>query len=222
MYGSDPPSSSTVFLSDGAGLRGHGFARRRAPCQRHRAHERVLDHRFHLPAADQERAEHAFRKSRLHEHLFDCERAARHVRRVFQYAGIARHQRRRCKPEHLPERKVPRHDGEHDAQRLERDVGLRRLGLDHLRREMRLGVIGVVVAAERALLGFRDALLERLAHFERHQPRELFLPLAKNGRGFLHRPRAFGERRLSATTSRPRARLQPPQRSAAASFRRRS
>ena len=183
------------LLQHGPGLCGHGFSRGRAAGQRHRAHERMLDDGFDLAAADQKRAKHTFRESRLHEHVLDCERATRHVRRVLQYAGISRHQRRRGEPEHLPERKVPRHDGEHDAERLERDVGFRRLGLHDLRREMRLGVLGVVVAAERALLGFRDALLERLPHFERHQPGELFLPLAEHGRGLLHRPRALGERR---------------------------
>ena len=36
-----------------ARLRRHRFSRGRAARQRHRAHERVLDHRLHLPAADQ-------------------------------------------------------------------------------------------------------------------------------------------------------------------------
>jgi hypothetical protein len=37
---------------------------------------------------------------------------------------IARHQRRRCEAEDLPERKIPRHDGEYGADGLERDEAL--------------------------------------------------------------------------------------------------
>ena len=64
--------------------------------------------------------------------LLDRERAARHVRRVLQQPAVAGHQRRRREAEDLPEREVPRHHREHDAERLEGDEALRGLGRDRL------------------------------------------------------------------------------------------
>jgi hypothetical protein len=62
---------------------------------------------------------------------------------------------------------------------------------------MRLRVFGIVIAAERALLRFGNPLLEWLAHFQRHELRELFFPIAKNRCGLFHRPRAVGKRSLA-------------------------
>ena len=45
------------FLQHRTRLRRNRFARGRAAGERHRAHERVLDDRLYLPAADQQRAE---------------------------------------------------------------------------------------------------------------------------------------------------------------------
>jgi len=110
------------LLQDGARLRGDSFPRRRAARQRHSADQGILNHGLHLFVADEKRSEHAPRESGLRKDFFNGERAARHVRGVLQHAHVAGHQRGRGKPVDLPERKVPRHDGEDDAERLECDV----------------------------------------------------------------------------------------------------
>ena len=52
------------------------------------------------------------------EQVLQEQRRLRHVRRVLEQADVARHQRRRGEPDRLPEREVPRHDGQHRAERL--------------------------------------------------------------------------------------------------------
>ncbi len=153
----------------------------------------MLDHSPHLGVANQEHTKCARGEPRLGENLFDRERAARDVGGVLQHAGVAGHERGRGKPVHLPKREVPRHHREDDAERLERDVRPGGLGLDHIRCEIRLGVLGVVVANPGTLLRFGDTLLEWLAHLQGHELRQLVLALSEDGAGFPEGLRARGE-----------------------------
>ena len=61
------------------------------------------------------------RHAGLVQHLLDRERAAGHVAGMLQQRAVAGHQRRRGEAEHLPEREIPRHHREHDADRVEGD-----------------------------------------------------------------------------------------------------
>ena len=105
---------------------------------------------------------------------------------------VAGHQRRRREPEHLPERKVPRHDREHRTDRLVGDPAPRRAGLDGLVGQEPLGVLGVVAAAQRALGRLLDGGLERLAHLGHHEPAERFLLGLEDVGGREHQPLAVG------------------------------
>ena len=117
MNGSEPPSSSTVFLRARTAGAGHQRARVLAAGQRDGGDTRVVDQRLRLLAGDEQRLEHALGKPAAREHLFDGEGALRHVGGVLEHAGVARHQRRRGEAEHLPEGKVPGHDRQHRAER---------------------------------------------------------------------------------------------------------
>jgi hypothetical protein len=81
---------------------------------------------------------------------------------------------RRCREaDHLPEREVPRHHGQHGPERQERDAA----GLDGLVGEHAWPVLGVVAAPPGALvdLGARGA--DGLAHLLDHEARPGLLPV---------------------------------------------
>ena len=124
MNGSLPPSSSTVFLSARPARPATSWPGAFAAGQRHRADARIVEQRRDVGRADQQRLEHAVGKAGAAEDVLDGQRALRHVRRVLEQPDVAGHQRRRGEAEHLPERKVPRHDRQHDAERLVADVAL--------------------------------------------------------------------------------------------------
>ena len=75
---------------------------------------------------DQQRLEHVGGEAGLLEQLLHVERRLRHVAGVLEQPDVARHQRRRGEAHRLPEREVPRHDRQDDADRLIGDEGLRR------------------------------------------------------------------------------------------------
>src|SRR5688572_10241867 len=77
---------------------------------------------------------------------------------------------RRGEADDLPEREVPRHDCEHDTERLVDDVALGRVRAHRLSREKVLAVLRVVAARERALGRFLDRRSDGLPHLERHEP----------------------------------------------------
>ena len=123
------------------------------------------------------------REPRLAEDLFDRKRTARHVGGVFQDPRVAGHEPWRREAEDLPEREVPRHDGQHDAERIERDKALTGLGLHRLGRQKSLGVFRVVVAAGRAFLRLGNPIANRFAHLLCHEARILpSIPAQQLGR----------------------------------------
>ncbi len=78
------------------------------------------------------------------------ERALRHVRGVLEQPDVAGHQRRRGEPEHLPEREVPGHDGQHRPERLVADeAAARRWCRTRFVGQQPFGVFGVVAAGRR-------------------------------------------------------------------------
>jgi hypothetical protein len=93
---------------------------------------------------------------------------------MLEHAAVARHQARRGEAEHLPEREVPRHHREHDAERIEVDEGLlRALDRHRLAREVARGVLGEVLARAGALVDLGEAVGHGLAHLLGHQGGEL-------------------------------------------------
>ena len=82
--------------------------------------------------SSQQCLEHAGIKTGFAERFFNGERALRHIGGMFKETDISRHQGRRRKPEHLPERKVPWHDREDGSERIITDIaspGIRRYDL---------------------------------------------------------------------------------------------
>src|SRR3712207_1142058 len=164
--------------------------------ERHRLDSRIVYDPLHLARADQERLEGALREACAMDDVLYCQGALRHVRGVLQEDHVPGHQRRGGVPEDLPEREVPRHDGEYGAQRLVADVGPRTLELYFLVGHKPLGVLGVVAAAAGALLRRGGGCRERLAHLARHQAAERFGLFLQDLRRSRHHPRPLGERGL--------------------------
>jgi hypothetical protein len=127
------------------------------------------------------------------KHLLDRERAARDVAGVLEEHAVARHQRRGGGAEHLPEGEIPRHHGEHDADRVEGDERLAAADIGGLVGQVFFGVVPKPVAMERALFDFGAAVIEGLAHFLGHQPREFLLPRAEVFGRFVDHRRPLAE-----------------------------
>ena len=108
-----------ALFQHAAGDGGDAAARGHAAGERDGGDVGVFDEGLDRSAGHQHRGEQAFGKAGLLEDGLDGGRAARHITRVLEYAAVTSYQGRRGEAEHLPERKVPRHDGEHDAERIE-------------------------------------------------------------------------------------------------------
>ena len=126
MNGSLPPSSSTVGFSTSPAIEATDCPAGRAAGEGRGDHPVVAQHLLDGRRADQQRLEHVGREARLAEQLLDVERGLGHVAGVLEQADVARHERRGGEPHRLPQREVPRHDRQDDAERLVHDVGLGR------------------------------------------------------------------------------------------------
>ncbi len=121
-------------------------------------------------AFEREVLETALLKTGAPDKILQRRGALRHVLGVLEQPDIARHERRSGEANDLPEWIIPRHDGEHRAERLIPNpaapvrVGRRFIGQQLLR------LFGEVTAGRGALPCLVEGLLDRLAHFQRHQP----------------------------------------------------
>ena len=86
--------------------------------QCHRLDARIFDHRPRLIGLNEQCLENAFIKAGTPEDILNRQRTLRHIGSMFEQANISRHQSRRGETEDLPERKIPRHDGEDWSKRL--------------------------------------------------------------------------------------------------------
>ena len=77
---------------------------------------------FYLAGLDEQGLEDAAGEAGAADEGFDGESALRDVGGVLEQADVAGHERGREEAEDLPERKVPRHDGEDDAEGVPADV----------------------------------------------------------------------------------------------------
>src|ERR1043166_2404392 len=86
---------------------------------------------------------------------------------MLQQTDIASHQRRRSKSKHLPEREIPRHNGEYRAQRFIMDITPGRVRLCRLILKEPLRILGIKSTAACTFLDLFDRRLKQLSHFER-------------------------------------------------------
>ena len=153
--GSLPPSSSTTGFSSSPAMRPIERPAGVLPVSVAARDARVAQDRVRPTAAPMSNVWNApSGNPAAAERLLDQQRGLRHVRRVLQQPDVARHQRGRGEPDHLPQREVPRHHREHRSERLVAHVRAGRADRGRVGRfvgEHRLRVLGVEAAPLRAL-----------------------------------------------------------------------
>ena len=125
----------------------------------------------------------ALRESGAPKNIFNGQGALRDVSRMFEQADVTRHERGRRETEYLPERKIPRHDGEDRSDRLIANIAARGVGLDRLIGEVTFCALGVKPTALRAFDDLVTGPAQQLAHFERDDSGERFLLALEEIRG---------------------------------------
>ncbi len=155
----------------------HGSSGSLAAGDRDGADAGVLDQppgdRRDVRLGDQQRGEQPLRCAGTGQDALHGQGAAGGVRGVLEQCRVAGHERRSREPQHLPQREVPRHDGEHHADRLVADPAAVGRGGHRLVGEEVGRVLGVVVARGRALLHLGAGLGQGLAHLAGDQQGEL-------------------------------------------------
>ena len=126
---------------------------------------------------------------------------------MLQNYGVTRGHSGDDRPQDLPERKIPGHDGQYDAQRLIADEAVRRVACDAFVSGEVGAVPRVIFAERRALFNLAAAVSERLAHFESHQLRALLAFGAQESGQFTQDGGAVGPVRFAKTALRIRGRL---------------
>ena len=201
--GSLPPSSSTTFLISLPAMAATDDPAGPGPGQRRGHHPAVAQDRLDPGGADEQGLEGSRGEPGPGEQVLHEQRRLRHVRGVLEQAHVARHQRGGGEPHRLPEREVPRHDGQDRAERLIADVGALRAdgaGVGGLVGQEPFGVLGVIPAGGGALGHFLLRGGQRLAHLGGHHGRDLVL-LRVQDRGCLaHPPGPFGETGQAVTS----------------------
>jgi hypothetical protein len=109
------------------------------------------------------------RKSGLPQEVRDRLGAPGDVRGVLQQHHVAGHQGRRAEPKRLPEREIPRHDGQYGPEGLMGHVALLRRRLHRPVGQEIGAVLRVVAARPRTLLGFGPGLRKGLPHLFGHE-----------------------------------------------------
>lgn len=170
------------FFQDGAGQGGDRPSGGRAAGQGDGLDQGILNDRRQARGAHQQRAKQRGWESGLMENRFDGQGAAADVGGVFEHGGVASHQRRNGKTEHLPEGEIPGHDGQHDAQGLKGHIAFRGVARDDFRGQETGAVVGIILANPGAFFDFRASLSDRLAHFVRHELRIVSLVTTQDQR----------------------------------------
>src|SRR5690606_36455378 len=100
----------------------------------------------------QQRLKSSFREPGFGKDLLNMQSTTENVGSVFQQTDVAGHERRRRKPEHLPERKIPGHHGQDDAKRVITYITFRRVRVYNLFRKERGGMCCIEFTGPRAFL----------------------------------------------------------------------
>ncbi len=126
---------------------------------------------------------------------------------VHQHDGVARHQRRRCESDDLPEREVPRHDPQDHTQRLVMNEGGAVLRLNLSVGQHPFCTVRVVPAHPCTLGDLGSSFAKWLAHFQGRKSREFLRVLDKEFGETVNGSGPFGERTATphceAITSTP-------------------
>ena len=195
MNGSLPPSSSTDFLTTSPAIDGHRRPAGPDPVRVTADHPVVPDDRLDpVEAPISSVWNDARRGTRPGRTAPRMKRAVcGDVGGVLEQADVAGHERRGGEPHGLPQREVPRHHGQHRAERLPAGVGAGRAdgaGVGRLVGQEGLGVLGEVAARLGALERLGLGRGQGLAHLGGHHG------------GDRGRPRPPGSRR-PGPSSRP-------------------
>ena len=146
MNGSEPPSSSTCFLSAAPAWEATMAPTSVEPVRVTAAIRSSAMMPATCAASIRRVAEQPCGHTRPAEDLLDGECALRHIVGVLEDRAVAGGERGGDEAEELPERVVPRHDRENDAERVEARSRFRRRSSRCVRRQEPLGVLGVEVA----------------------------------------------------------------------------
>ena len=175
MKGSEPPSSSTIFLRLRPAISATAAPARSEPGQRDAAHALVADDALDLLVGRVDVDVGALGEAGVVEDPLHRLRGLRALRRVLEQDRVADDQVRAGEAGHLVVGEVPRHDPEQDAEGRAADqrgaVALEQV--DRLVGEQLLGVVGVEVVDRLAELDLALGLLDRLAHLAHDDVREL-------------------------------------------------
>src|SRR6185436_1311532 len=107
-------------------------------------------------------------KTSATEKIFDRQRALRHIRRVFEKTNVTCHQCWCGETQHLPEREVPRHHGEHRTDWLKAHEAFFCVSLHDNVRKMIVGIFRIVSTNPGALLSFANRSFDWFAHLRGH------------------------------------------------------
>src|SRR5207253_4933990 len=117
---------------------------------------RIDNQLFNLIGLDKQRLKNSLVESCATEKLLNRQRALRNVGRVFENPDVAGHYSGRGESEHLPERKIPRHDRQNRPHRLIVNITATRVRLRGFIFQKTFGVLGVVATPACALFDFLD------------------------------------------------------------------
>src|SRR5208282_5255951 len=129
---------------------------------------RVVENRIDLLGTDKQSLKRAGGESGFEKNLFNRQGTLRNIRSVLEQPDVAGHERRSSEANHLPERKVPRHDGENGADRPVANKTFLGPGIKYFICQKAFSILSVVAAASGAFHGLGDCRFVRLAHFEGH------------------------------------------------------
>jgi hypothetical protein len=162
------PQLEHRLLQEASGLLGNRSPGRIRTGQGRCHHTRMLEHLFDPRGGEDQGPEQSVWKASLCEDAIDLEGASGDVGGMLQNASVSCHEGRCGEAEHLPEGKVPGHDGEDDPEGTVRHITLGAVGLDLDVGEDRFGVLGVVAAGPGAFVDLCTTLANRFAHLVCH------------------------------------------------------
>ena len=181
------------FLDVLAGSGGDGRARALRAGQGH-GHQAVVGNQlFNLVGPHQQGAETGGWQASIVQYFLQGQGALRHVGGVLEQTHVAGHQGRGGEAHYLPEGEVPGHHGQHHAQRLIADEAAAGIGFHQLVGQKSFGVLGIVLAAGRALQHLSPAVGDGFAHFQGHEAGQGILALAQQGGGAAQYAGAVGK-----------------------------
>ena len=154
------------------------------PCQGHALDTVIADQFMHLVGRDPQIGHAAVRRTGVAANVCEHLGALGHDARVFEQDGVADGDGGSDHADQLVDRKIPRLDGQQDADGMELGPGLAEIALVGLRLQEVGGLFGIVGGDPGTQFDFALALRERLAHFLGHRLGEVILAISEKARQF--------------------------------------